>query len=77
MESGKINAAPLKDRVLAAFSDLTAHTEGREIQLLLKHEIGGRLKEVKKKDSEAWYLPKAANIVRRYSKGKEFSHWLV
>ena len=51
--------------MLAAFLDLMAHTEGREIQLLLKHEIGGMLKEAKKKDSKAWYLPKAANIVRR------------
>ena len=65
IEPGKINATRLKDRVLAAFPDLTAHTQGREVLLALKHEIGDALKEAKDKDSEAQHLAKAANIVRR------------
>ena len=65
IEPGKINATRLKDRVLAAFPDLTAHTQGREVLLALKHEIGDVLKEAKDKDSEAQHLAKAANIVRR------------
>lgn len=61
----KVNTTRLKDRILAAFPDLTAHNEGREVLLALKNEIGGVLKQAKKKDSEAWYLAKVANIVRR------------
>ena len=66
IQPGKINATRLKDRVLAAFPDLTAHTQGREeVLLALKHKIGDVLKEAKDKDSEAQHLAKAANIVRR------------
>ena len=65
IECGKINATRLKDRALAAFPDLAAHTQGGDVWLALKREIGGVLKEAKEKDSEAWHLAKAANIVRR------------
>ena len=65
IECGKINATRLKDRVLSAFPVLTAHTQGRDVLLALKHKIGGLLKEAKEKDCEAWHLAKAANIVRR------------
>lgn len=65
VESGKINATRLKERVLAAFPDLTAHNKGREIQLVSKHEIGGMLTKAKKVDCDAWCLARAAHIVRR------------
>lgn len=65
MEAGKINATRLKDRELAAFPDLTAHSQGREVLLALKHEIRGVLKEAKEKVSDAWHLAKAASIDRR------------
>lgn len=65
VEYGKVNATWLKKRVLAPFPDLTAHVEGREIQLVLQHEIGGMPSKVKKMDSDAVYLARAANIIRR------------
>ena len=47
LEPGKINATKLKDRVLGAFPDPTAHTQEREVLLALKHEIGGVSKKAK------------------------------
>ena len=65
VEYGKVNATWLEERVLAPFPDLTAHVEGREIQLVSQHEIGGMPSKVKKMDSDAVYLARAAHIVRR------------
>ena len=64
IESGKVNATRLKERVLSAFPDLTAHNQGREVLLAYKHEIGGVLEKANN-DSEACHLAKAANIIRR------------
>ena len=64
IESGNVNATRLKERVLSAFPDLTAHNQGREVLLAFKHEIGGVLEQAKN-DSEACHLAKAANIIRR------------
>ena len=50
--------------MLKEFSGLTAHTQGREIRLVLKHEIGGILSDVRR-DSDAWCLARAAHILRR------------
>ena len=61
----RINAIRLKTRLLTAFPDLTAHTQGREVLFVLSHEIGGVLLEAKNRDSEAYCLAKAAMIVRR------------
>lgn len=61
----RVNATRLKTRLLAAFPDLTAHTQGREVLLVLSHEIGSVLLEAKQRDSEAFYLAKAAMFVRR------------
>lgn len=52
-ECGKVNATRLKERVQAAFPDLMAYAEGREIYLVPQHEIGGMLSKVKKMDSDA------------------------
>ena len=64
-ESRKVNATRLKERVLAAFPDLTAHAEGREIQLIPQHKIGGMPSKVKQMDSDSWCLARAAHIPRR------------
>ena len=54
-ESGKTNATRLKERVLEAVPDLTAHPEGREVILASRHDIAGILTEAKRRDSDAWY----------------------
>ena len=64
-ESGKTNATRLKERVLEAVPDLTAHPEGREVILASRHDIGGILTEAKRRDSDAWCLSRAAHIVRK------------
>ena len=61
----RINATRLKTRVLTAFPDLTTHAQGRDVLLVLSHEIGDVLLEAKNRDSEAFCLAKAAMIVRR------------
>ena len=61
----KINATRLKTRVLTAFPDLTTHAQRREVLLVLSHEIGDVLLEATHRASEAFYLAKAAMIVRR------------
>ena len=64
-ECGKVNATRLKERVAAAFPDLTVHAEGREIRLVPQHDIGGMLSKAKKMDSDSLCLGRAAHIVRR------------
>ena len=51
-ECGKVNATLHKERVQAAFPDLTAHAEGREIRLVPQHDIGGMLSKAKKMASD-------------------------
>ena len=62
--SGKTNATGLKERVLEAVLDLTAHPEGREVILASRHDIE-ILTETKRRDSDAWCLAIAAHIVRK------------
>ena len=64
-ECGKVNATRLKDRILETFSSLTAHSEGREVQLALKDEVGAMLRIAKQLDSDVMNLARAAHIVRR------------
>ena len=64
-ESGKTNATRLKERVLEAVPDLTAHPEGREVILASRHDIRGILTEAKRRDSDAWCHARAAHIVRK------------
>ena len=61
----RTNATRLKSGVLTAFPDLMTHTQGREVLLVLSHEIGDVFLEAKNRDSEAFCLAKAAMIVRR------------
>ena len=64
-ESGKVNATRLKDRILEAIPHLSAHSEGREVMIVSRHEIGAILTEAKRKDKDAWCLARAAHIVRK------------
>ena len=65
VDYGKVNSTRLKERVLKAFPDLTAHAEGRETRLVSRHVIGGILTEAKNRDSDACCLARAAYIVRK------------
>ncbi|KAL9982064.1 hypothetical protein ACROYT_G010854 [Oculina patagonica] len=64
-ECGKVNATRLKERILETFPSLTAHSEGREVQLALQDEVGAMLRRAKQLDSDAMNLARAAHIVRR------------
>lgn len=65
VERGRTNSSRLKERILTAFPDLTAVAPGRDVLLVLKEDIGEMVNRAKEKDSEAYHLAKAANIVRR------------
>ena len=65
IEQPTVNKTRLKDRILEVFPDLSAYTEGREVLFAFEHEIAGALREAKRKNSDAWHLAKAANIVRK------------
>ena len=45
----------IKNRVLTAFPDLTTLAQGREVLLVLSHEIGDVLLEAKNRDSDSIY----------------------
>ena len=64
-KSGKTNATRLKERVLEAVPDLTGHPEGRDVIQASRHDIGGIMTEVKRRDSDAWCLARAVHIVRK------------
>ena len=63
-EHENVNATRLKERVIKEFPDLTAHSQGREVLLVLKHEIGGILSDAKR-DSDVWCLARVTHILRR------------
>lgn len=63
--TNKVHATRLKDKILETFPHLTAHCEGREVQLISKHDIGGILTNAKSSTSDAWCLARAAQLVRR------------
>ena len=47
------------------FPDLSAYTKDHEVLFAFEHEIAGALSEAKRRDSDAWHLAKAANIIRK------------
>ena len=65
--SSKINTTRLKERLLGAFPDLSAHTQGRDVLLIFNHAIGDAIRKACEQDfnSEALHLARAAKIVRR------------
>lgn len=60
-----INKTRLKEQILEAFPELSAHYEGRQVLFALKQDIGGVLKREALKDSDGYHLAKAANIIRK------------
>ena len=62
-----INTTRIKERLLAAIPDLTAHTQGKHILLVLNDTIGDAIRKACEQDyaSEALHLARAAKIVRR------------
>lgn len=67
VDPGRVNTSRLKDRLLAAFPDLKALTQGRDILFAFNREIGDAIKRAQEDvcDMEAYHLAKAAKIVRR------------
>ena len=65
--SSKINTTRLKERLLGAFPDLSAHTQGRDVLFIFNHAIGDAIRKACEQDfdSEALHLARAAKIVRR------------
>ena len=65
IEQPTVNKTRLKDRIWEVFPDLSAYTEGREVLFAFEHEIAGAdyLREAERRDSDAWHLAKAANII--------------
>ena len=47
VERGRINISRLKGRILAAFPDLTAVAQGRDVLLVLKEDVGEMVKRAK------------------------------
>ena len=62
----RINSTRLKERIMAAFPDLTAHSIGRDVVLAPRDDIGDVLMVAKQnKDSMICCLAKAARIIRK------------
>ena len=60
-----IHTTRLKNRLLSELPDLGAYTEGRDTLLTFEKDIGPALKKACDHDSEAMYLVRAAQVVRR------------
>ena len=61
----RIHNQRLKVRLLSALPDLTAHVQGREILLTFKEDIGLALIKACNGDSDAVYLMRAAQVIRK------------
>lgn len=65
VDASRVNSTRLKDRILQAFPSMSAHSQGRDILLVLDRTIGEAIKDVNKQDDvDGMYLAKAAKIVR-------------
>ena len=62
----RMNTTHLKQRLLAHFQDLRAHTKGRDVFLVFDEDIGAALGKAceQDSDSDAVQLARAAQIVR-------------
>ena len=66
--SSRVNSTHLKNRILANVPGIQAHTQGKDVMLAFKDNLGDALKSLKEQqdfDSEAVTLLKAAKIIRR------------
>ena len=61
----RVHTTRLKNRLLAALPDLSAHSEGRNVLLTFDEDIGPALKKALNHDSDAVLLAKAAQFVRK------------
>ena len=61
----RIHSTRLKIRLLCALPDLTAHVQGREILLTFKEDVGLALIKACNGDSDAVYLMRAAQVIRK------------
>ena len=75
--AGRIHSTKLKIRVLSYFSDMEAHTQGREVILAFNGDVGAALRKACEHDADgdAVHLATAATIVRgdMFSKKMEFN----
>ena len=64
----RVNTTHLKQRLLAHFPDMRAHTKGRDVFLVFDEDIGAALGKAceQDSDSDAVQLARAAQIVRRH-----------
>lgn len=65
--TGRVHTTQLKDRVIDAMPELTAHKKGRDVVLVRNTDVGSALEKACEQDdkSESASLATAANIVRR------------
>lgn len=68
----RIHSTRLKQRLLAQFPDLQAHTKGRDILMVFAEDVGSALTKACEldSDSDAVHLARAAQIVRRHMFGE-------
>uniref|UniRef100_UPI00358E360E uncharacterized protein n=1 Tax=Myxine glutinosa TaxID=7769 RepID=UPI00358E360E len=64
-EGQRIHTTRLKNRLLAVFPDLRAHSQGRDTLLTFQGDIGNALKKACDYDSDAMHLVRAAEVERR------------
>ena len=67
VDAGKVNTTRLKDRILSTLSQISRHSQGRDILLVLDQDIGDAIKLANEldADAEAVHLARAARIVRK------------
>jgi len=68
----RVHSTGLKQRLLAQFPDMRAHTKGRDILMSFEEDIGSAFAKACKLDSDtdAVHLARAAQIVRRHMFGE-------
>lgn len=61
----RVHTTRLKNRLLSELPDLQAHTQGKDVLLTLKKDVGPALRKACDHDSEAMHLVRAAQVVRQ------------
>ena len=61
----KVNSTRLKDRLLGQIVDLRAQKQGKDVVLLFDADMGAIVSAASQGDNDAFYLARAAQIVRR------------
>ncbi|KAK3740395.1 hypothetical protein QZH41_000916 [Actinostola sp. cb2023] len=65
--ASRVNTTRLKERILSAFPEMSAHAQGRDVLLISNRDVGDAIRKAHNQDTddEAMHLAKAAKIVRR------------